>query len=113
MWQQIIALVIIIFFIWRLAIQKKNKKVSDNEFKFWLIFWIIAAAAVAALKYLDQAVVKLGLSGAGINYLLYIAVIVLFYLIFKIRLQLVKIDREITAITRNEALSPEEKNNQL
>ncbi len=104
MWQQIIALLIIIFFVYRLIIQKKKQKINRNEFRFWLIFWIIAAGAISSLKLIDQLVIKLGLSGAGINYLLYIAVLVLFYLLFKTRLKIVKIEKDITKIVRQEAL---------
>ncbi|HNX10933.1 MAG TPA: DUF2304 family protein [bacterium] len=104
MWQQIIALVIILFFIWRLSLQKKNKKISRNEFRFWLTFWLIAALAILGLKMIDRLVIQLGLSGAGINYLLYIAVLFLFYLLFRTRLKIVKIEKDITQITRDEAL---------
>jgi len=104
MWQQLIALLIILFFIWRLIIQKKKQKITKNEFNFWLVFWSIAALAILALKFIDRLVIKLGLSGAGINYLLYIAVLILFYLLFRTRLKIVKIERDITRITREEAL---------
>jgi len=104
MWQQIIALIIILFFIWRLAIQKKKHKITKNEFSFWLVFWSIAALAILGLKFIDKLVIQLGLSGAGINYLLYVAVLILFYMLFRTRLKIVKIERDITRLTRDEAL---------
>lgn len=104
MFQQIIALIIIAFFLARLFWQKQKKQVNANEFIFWLIFWILAAAAIIALKWIDKLVANLGFSGSGIDILFYIAVIILFYLIFKLRLRLVKIEKDITKLVRNIAI---------
>ena len=104
MFQQIIALIIIAFFLSRLFWQKQKKQVNANEFIFWLIFWILAATAIISLKWIDKLVANLGFSGSGIDILFYIAVIILFYLIFKLRLRLVKIEKDITKLVRNIAI---------
>ncbi len=104
MWQQIIALVLIIIFIWRLFIQKNKKQIGHNEFVLWLAFWSLGALAILFIKQLDKLVAQLGFSGAGINFLLYIAVIILFYFIFKMRLKIAKLEKQITEIVRHLAL---------
>ena len=104
MFQQIIALIVIAFFLSRLFWQKQKKQVNANEFIFWLIFWILAATAIISLKWIDKLVANLGFSGSGIDILFYIAVIILFYLIFKLRLRLVKIEKDITKLVRNIAI---------
>lgn len=100
MLQQIIAIVIILFFVFRLAAQKKKGQVSKNEFGLWLAFWLIAAAAIIFIKQIDRLVAWLGFSGSGINFLIYIAVLALFYLVFRLRLDLAKMDRNLTEIVR-------------
>lgn len=100
MLQQIIALIIIAFFAFRLLWQKRKKQIGANEFVFWLIFWILAALAVIFLKWIDALVAELGFSGSGIEVLLYAGVVVLFYFIFRLRLRLEKIERDITKIVR-------------
>ena len=104
MFQQIIALIIIAFFLARLFWQKQKKQVNANEFIFWLIFWLFAATAIISLKWIDKLVASIGFSGSGIDILLYITVIILLYLIFKLRLRLVKIEKDITKIVRNIAI---------
>jgi hypothetical protein len=104
MFQQIIALIIIAFFISRLFWQKQKKRINANEFVFWLIFWLLAALAIIFLKWIDKLVAGLGFSGSGIEVLLYAGVVVLFYFIFRLRLRLEKIERDITKIVRNIAL---------
>jgi hypothetical protein len=109
MLQQIIALIIIAFFLSRLIWQKKREKINGQEFVFWLIFWFFAGLAIVFLKKIDQLVAGLGFSGSGIEVLLYVAVAVLFYLIFRVRMKLEKIERDVTKIVREIAMREEEK----
>lgn len=104
MFQQIIAIIIIIFFIFKLFWQKKKQQIKRNEFIFWMIFWILAGIAILLLKQIDKFVANLGFSGSGIDILFYIAVIVLFYFILKLRLKFEKMNKNITKIVREIAL---------
>lgn len=105
MTQQIIALAVIIYFIARLAIQKNKKQISANEFNFWLLFWILAILAVVFLKRIDKLVKLIGFSGSGIDVLIYAGVIILFYFIFRVRLRVERIERDITEIVKNIAVN--------
>lgn len=107
MFQQIIALIVISFFVFRLLWQKRKKRIGANEFVFWLIFWILAALAVIFLKWIDALVAGLGFSGSGIEVLLYAGVVVLFYFIFKLRIRMERIERNITKIVREIAVKDE------
>ncbi len=110
MTQQIIALIIICFFLSRLLWQKQKKQISGGEFVFWFFFWMLAAAAIISIKWIDQLLAQLGFSGSGIEMLFYLAVIILFYLIFKIRIRQEKQEKEITRLTRQIALKNKKKN---
>jgi small membrane protein len=104
MLQQTIALLIIIFFVFRLFVLKKKEKISANEFIFWLIFWLIAASGIIFIKDLDRLASALGFSASGIQIILYAAVAVLFYMNFRLRLKIEKMDKDITKIVRELAL---------
>ncbi len=104
MLQQIIALIIIAFFLARLYWQKQKNYIGLNEFLFWLIFWILAALLVIGLKFIDRLVADLGFSGSGIEVLLYLSVAALFYFIFRLRLKLEKIEKDLTLIVKDIAL---------
>ena len=71
---------------------------------FWLVFWLLAAFAIVFIKKLDAFVAGLGFSGSGIEVLLYLGVVLLFYFIFRLRLRLEKIEGNITKIVRKLAL---------
>jgi len=105
MLQQIIAIFIIVFFIFRLIKQKKKKDINNNEFSLWLIFWLLALTAIILIKQIDSLVAWLGFSGEGINFLIYLAVLALFYLVFRLQLSLAKLDRDLTKIIRHLSLN--------
>lgn len=104
MLQQLSASIIILFFIIRLVGQKKRKQINNNEFGLWLAFWLLALAAIIFLKKIDFLVASLGFSGAGINVLVYIAVLILIYLVFRLRLNQAKIERQLSEINQELAL---------
>lgn len=105
MLQQIIGLIIIAFFLARLFWQKQKKQIAPAEFMFWFVFWLLAAGAIICLKWIDRLVAGLGFTGSGIDVLIYIGVAVLFYLVFRVRLKLEKIERDITKIVREISLN--------
>ncbi len=102
--QQIIGLAIIIYFLARLYFQKKQKQINQNEFNFWLIFWILAATAILFLKQIDYFVSSLGFSASGIDVLFYLAVAMLFYFIFRLRIRQANIEKDITKLVIEVAL---------
>ena len=108
--QQIIALLVILFFIIRIFYQKKNDNINNSEFRFWLIFWILSGAAIVFLPKIDAFVFSLGFSASGIQFLLYLSIAVLFYFIFRLRLRLAKIERDITKIVKETAIKNIENN---
>ena len=83
---------------------KQKNYIGMNEFLFWLVFWLLSAGLIIALKFLDKFVAGLGFSGSGIEVLLYLSVAVLFYFVFLLRLKLEKIEKDITKIVQNIAL---------
>ncbi len=104
MFQRILALIIVLFFLSRLFWQKRKKQIGANEFIFWLVFWCLVGVLIFNLKQIDRIVAFLGFSASGIDILLYLGIAVLFYLIFRLRLRLEKMEKDITTIVRNMAL---------
>ena len=105
MLQQIIAELVIAFIIFRLFRQKNEKEISSLEFRIWLSFWLIAGLSIVFIKQIDSLVALMGFSGSGINFLIYLAVSLLFYLIFRLRLSIAKLDRNLTDLTRQIAIN--------
>jgi hypothetical protein len=109
MLQQLIALIVIVFFLGRLIWQRRNKTIASGEFIFWLFFWLAAGLAIISLKAIDRLAAGLGFSGSGIQILLYVAVAILFYLIFRLRLRLAKMEQDLTKIVTRLAINEQKK----
>ena len=104
MFQQLVAILIIIFFLARLIYQKIRGQILFLEFLIWLFFWVAAVFAVIFLKQIDALVLSLGFSSSGIDILLYLGFVFLIYLVFKLRLKLEKMERNITKLVREIAI---------
>jgi hypothetical protein len=109
MLQQVIAIIIILFFVLRLMGQKKKKEINGKEFSLWFIFWLLAAVAIIFIRSIDRLVADLGFSGSGINFLIYLAVLGLFYLVLRLRIDLEKLDKNLTDVARLVALKNKDK----
>ncbi|MFA6131749.1 MAG: DUF2304 family protein [Patescibacteria group bacterium] len=105
--QLLVAAVIILFFLAKLYWQKRKGAVSTSEFIFWFVFWVASLVLVAFLKQLDQLVASFGFSVSAIQVAVYLAIAVLFYLIFRVRIKLEKIEENLTKI--NEAVTKQNK----
>jgi len=102
--QQIIAIAIVLFFVFRLIGQKRKNSISQVEFYLWLFFWIFSALIVIFIKQVDLLVAYLGFSSTGIDVLLYLSIAVLFYLLFRIRIKMEKIEKDITTLVRENSI---------
>jgi hypothetical protein len=108
MLQLLVAALVIIFFIAKLGWQKHKGTVSTGEFIFWLVFWLVTLVLILFLKQLDRLVASLGFSVSAIQVAVYLAIAVLFYFIFRVRLKLEKIEENLTKI--NEVVTKKLKN---
>ncbi len=102
--QQLIALFIILFFVFKLFKNRKKEIINKNEFSLWLVFWFVAIVAIVFIKNIDSFLSGLGVSASGINFIFYLGVLALFYLVFRLRITLAKLDRALTDLSRKVAI---------
>ncbi|MFA5420698.1 MAG: DUF2304 family protein [Patescibacteria group bacterium] len=98
--QQIIAVLLILLFFSKILAQWKKKTITNNEFAFWSIFWGLGIIIIIMIKPIDRLVLEMGFSSSGISLVFYMSVMILFYLIFKMRLRILKLEKNITDIAR-------------
>jgi hypothetical protein len=105
---KIILISFIVFVIWRTGVRYQKNDITGREFLVWLVFWGAAAVATLVPKKTDIIAQWLGVS-RGADLLVYLSIAVLFFLVFKIIVKLERIEREITKLVRDKALSQIEK----
>ena len=77
----------------------KDKKIRVGDFIFWLALWIAVIITSITTKYADLISQILGVS-SGLNFLVYLSIIVLFYLIFRVYVKLDTMEKKMTNLVR-------------
>lgn len=107
----IVQILIVFFSLFALAkLWKRYRKNEINWFEFtlWIIFW--GLAIVAAIKPdITNVIAKVVGIGRGADLVVYTALIILFYIVFKLLGRLYKLEREITFLVQHIALDKQNK----
>lgn len=99
----IIVTVFVAFAVSRVFLRFRAGDMSLNEFLFWLFIWGAIEVIVWIPKFLDQIAHQIGI-GRGIDAVVYGAVLILFYLTYRVYVKAEFIEREITSLVRRLAL---------
>ena len=99
------------FAVFRATLRLKNKEVTKGEFLIWTFFWLIVIIATMIPKDLDKVAQFVGVE-RGADLAVYLSIVVIFYLIFRILVKLEKTDRDITTIVRKIALNNNKEDNE-
>lgn len=100
---QIIVSLFILVILWKLFRQRQQKKISVTNFIVWFLLWLIVAIVFWQPESTSYLANLLGI-GRGADLVVYVAIVVIFYLLFKIFVRLNKIDSEITKLVRKDAI---------
>lgn len=102
--QQLLGFLVVLFFLARLIAHKRSGQVNREEFYLWLVFWLAVGAVIALLKPIDTLVGRLGFSTSAINILAYLGIAVLFYALFRLRVRMAKLEKDITKVVEEVAI---------
>ena len=102
-------ILLIILIISRVVLRWREKSLSGLEFIFWLVFWVAAGVVALQPDWTGIIAERLGI-GRGADLVVYLSLVAIFYLLFRIQIRQKKTEREITRVVRKIALNPDEKN---
>ena len=105
---QIILILFILFALSRAWLRYKDGHISAAEFAFWLIVWVSAITAIISPRTVGFFSNYLGI-GRPADLITYVAILVMFYLIFRIYVALDGIEQTITKVVREVAIKKEKK----
>jgi len=100
---QIIAVLFALFAFSKVIIRFREAKITGREFIFWSIIWF-GIIIVAALPWTTTIAARLIGISRGIDVVVYLSIIALFYLIFRMYVKMEHVEREITRLVREEAI---------
>jgi len=100
---QILLVAFSVFVIWRVVLRFKNKELSLPWFIFWTLFWIAVIVVVVLPQTTEVVASWLGV-GRGVDVAIYVSIVILFYLVFRIFIKIQGIEKNITDLTRGKAI---------
>jgi len=101
---QIIVIVFCLFSAFRVWQKISAHAIGKRWGAFWLMFWLGVGAVVALPWTTSLLAARLGVT-RGVDLVIYVAVIGLFYLVFRLTLKIEKLEGNITRLVREMALS--------
>ncbi|MDO8503254.1 MAG: DUF2304 domain-containing protein [bacterium] len=100
---EIILPAIIIFIVLRTIASYRRKNLSKGFTLLWTAFWLAGLFLIFQQGLLTSIANLIGI-GRGVDLAIYLSIIILFYLVFRIFSQLREIEKKITELVRREAL---------
>ncbi len=99
----IIILVVGLFAVSRAYLRMRESKISLGEFIFWFFLWLGAAIISFFPDILSYLSDRTGF-GRGMDFLLAVSIIVLFYLLFRLYVKVDETNKEVTKLVREIAI---------
>lgn len=106
---QFFTIIVVVLLLTRVGAKLKRKEITLRESLFWSVLWLAVGVVVLYPRLTDKLASVIGLQTAtGIDLVVYVAVGVVFYLVFRIFVRIEKIEREITKVVRHLAMRDRE-----
>lgn len=107
---QIFTVAIVMWLLVRVFSKWRRSEMTIKEMILWSLLWLGVGVVVFYPKLTDKLAISLGLQSAkGIDLVVYVAVAVAFYLIFRIFVRIEHIEHNITKIISHLAINKNDK----
>lgn len=105
---QVIAIIIALFAVSRAFLRLREHKISAWAFLFWSAVWtaVVIVASIPDITFYFSELI--GIS-RGMDLVVYLSILLLFYVIFRIYVKLEALDSNITKLTRTIAIQKKNK----
>lgn len=100
---EIVVTAFALFALSRVMLRMKDGKITKKEGLFWCAVWVLAIVLVFVKDYLNLLQDFIS-TRRPVDAIIYISIILLFYLVFRIYVKLDQMEQDITTIVRNRAI---------
>jgi hypothetical protein len=83
--------------------RKKTGDLGPRGLVFWVLFWIVATVFVWYPEATNRLAQAFGI-GRGADFVLYISLVVIFFVLFRLHVKLESMSRDVTKVVRDKAL---------
>ena len=103
MYLQIVVTIFIVFILLKLFLQKQKNRISLLAFLIWLLLWLAVLTVFWLPDTTSYLAAWLGI-GRGADLVVYVSILVIFYMIFRVFVRLNKIEEGFTKVVRDDAI---------
>ena len=100
---QLLLLLFVFFALTRVVVRYRAREIRAREFFFWFLFWILGSVAIAWPNVASRIAEVLGV-GRGVDVVMYFALLLMFYILFRLVARMERMERDITLLVRGKAL---------
>jgi len=104
----IVIIIIALFAISRAFLRFKDKKVGGTGLIFWTVLWTLAVIFAFAPQGVSYFADLVGIQ-RGTDFVVYLSIILLFYMIFRVYVRFESIEQHVTKLTRELAINDRKK----
>ncbi len=108
---QIAGIIFALFALSRVFLRYKDKSIRAFELLFWSIVWVGVVVIASFPAFFTQLSKFFGI-GRGVDIVLYVGMIILFYLLFRLYVKIDAQQKEMTKIVREMAIQNAQKKKQ-
>jgi len=101
---QFILLLIIIVIVFWLVVKFRSGHINGWQFTVWLGIWLVASAAIINPSWTNSLANVVGV-GRGADLVFYVAIVTLFYGIFKLLLRIENLEKQLTQFVREQTIN--------
>lgn len=103
---KVILILFVLFALFKVVLRYRDKIISLQELILWTVFWFAAAFLILFPDVTSYAANLVGV-GRGADLAVYLAILILFYLMFRVLAKLDKAEKDVTKVVRAVALKDE------
>ena len=100
---QILFTLFVLFAIVSVVKKKRESLLGPKGMIFWIVFWLAALVAVLWPNALQMLAEYVGI-GRGVDLVIYVALVIIFFALFKLNINIEGLDRQLTKVVRKDSL---------
>jgi len=105
---QILLSLFLLFALSRAYLRFRDRAIGFGQFLFWCGLWLLALFTIYYPDFTNYWAKVLGI-GRGVDVILYVSIIILFYLVFRVHVLMENVQHDISRLVREIALVAQEK----
>ncbi len=101
---QILFTLFVLYALSAVVMRKRAQDLGPRGTAFWILFWLCTAVFVWYPEATNQIAQAFGI-GRGADFVLYISLVVIFFVLFRLHVKLESMSRDVTKVVRDKALT--------